>query len=1197
MDDVLNNKSEDQDKTEVSAREEAILEFWRQNKVFEKTLEKEASKGEFIFYDGPPFGNGLPHYGHILAGTIKDVIPRYKTMKGYKVPRNWGWDCHGLPVENAVEKELGLKTKKDIEDYGLEKFNMVAAQSILRYEKEWKEIIPRVGRFVDMEHSYKTMDWTYTESIWWVFKTLYDKGLIYEGYKPMHICPRCETTLANFEVSQGYKDVTDISVYVRLKVKAQNDDWKNTSILAWTTTPWTLPGNVALAIKPDMEYICVPDPTDGTQWLVLGKAHFDRLLMAGIFPEEYKNLAISKKDIFLGKEMIGISYEPLFDYYSSKSDIPNKENGWKVYGADFVTETDGTGVVHIAPAFGEDDMKLGQENKLPFVQHVGMDGRFTKEVSDFVDFQAKPKDDPQKTDIEILKNLAHRGLLFAKEKVVHSYPHCWRCDTPLLNYAASSWFVKVTDIKDKLVNNNQKTSWVPDNIKDGRFGKWLEGARDWAISRSRFWGAPLPVWKCVECKKIKIVGSLEDLKQGRSSGNRYFLMRHGESEHNMTGLFSSGVKDKIHLTDKGRNEVLNSSQNLKKVGIDIIFSSDFIRTKETAEIVHKELGLTRDIVLDNRLREIDSGYFDNKPIDDYRAYFSSTEERFEKRPPGAKENLIDLKNRLADFLYEIDSKYQSKNILIVGHGDPLWLLDCASRGLDTKKSVSLKETEYNGGHLDLAGYREIKFFHLPHNNNYELDLHRPYIDEVTFKCECGGEALAGQGQAKRILDVFDCWFESGSMPYGQVHYPFENKKWFEDHFPADFIAEGLDQTRGWFYSLMVLSSALFDKPAFKDVVVNGMVLAEDGQKMSKRLQNYPDLMYVVNKYGADALRYYLLSSPAVRAEDLRFSEKGVDEVYKKITLRLYNVYSFLELYREGKPWPGRLEKSKLEINKITNVLDRWIILQLDELSKEVSLYMDKYEIDKAARPIALFVEDLSTWYLRRSRERFKAENHADKIEAITALEYVLQEFCKILSPFMPFQAEDIYLKVKHEDARLSVHLENWPELDITSFETQLLVDMAKVRQVVSLGLEARANSSVKVRQPLASLTLKNLDLKDKESLLGLIKDELNIKQIFFDDTIEPEVKIDTNITDDLRLEGLLRELVRNIQDLRKKDGLMPEDRVILEINGSEKEEKLVKKYQNELAKMTGARKVEFGENTEGRGVKIEDLTFLVKISK
>ena len=542
----------------VSLREEATLEYWRNNKIFEQSLEMPAGKepvGEFVFLDGPPFANGLPHYGHAIGTILKDVFPRYKTMKGFRVPRVWGWDCHGLPVENLIEKELGLKVKKDIEEYGIEKFNEAARESVLRYASEWRRIIPRIGRWVDMENDYKTMNPSFTESVWWGFKGLYDKGLVTEGYKAMHLCPRCETTLANFEVNQGYKDIADISVYAKFELV----DEPGTYVVAWTTTPWTLPGNVALAVGKEITYVKVSH--DGARYIIAKER------MNDVFPEGTEVL-----EEMTGESLVGKSYKPLFEYYSNSSTLENRENGWKIYDATFVTIEDGSGVVHIAPAFGEDDMALGREKKLPFVQHVHANGMIKDEVTDFAGLQAKPKDDHQSTDVLVIKNLAARGLLFSKKKITHSYPHCWRCDTPLLNYASKSWFVSVPKIKDELIKNNHQTEWVPSHMRDGRFGKWLEGARDWAVSRSRFWGAPIPVWRCLECAAISVAGSRKDVE--KPAKNTYVIMRHGEAENNTADVVSSSLGNQHHLTDAGKKGVEAASEILKSKKMNEYFYLD-----------------------------------------------------------------------------------------------------------------------------------------------------------------------------------------------------------------------------------------------------------------------------------------------------------------------------------------------------------------------------------------------------------------------------------------------------------------------------------------------------------------------------------------------------------------------------------------------------------------------------------------------
>lgn len=1034
------------DKSERALREEKILQFWKEKKIFEKSLEKPAPKGEFVFYDGPPFATGLPHYGHILPGTVKDVIPRYKTMRGYKVPRRWGWDCHGLPIENLVEKELGLETKKDIEKFGIGEFNKRAKASVLTYEKDWKEIIPRTGRWVDMDNSYKTMDSSYTESVWWSFKNLYDKGLVYQGFKSMHLCPHCETTLSNFEVNQGYKDIVDISVYAKFELL----DEDKTYILAWTTTPWTLPGNVALAIRPDATYVKAEKA--GESYIVL------KSLAEKVLKEDFRIV-----EEFSSDKLVGRKYKTLFDYYAKEG---------QVYSADFVQEEEGTGIVHIAPGFGEEDYQLSLENNLPLIQHVGTDGRFKPEVRDFAGEKVKPKDDHQATDILIIKHLASKNLLFAKEKITHSYPHCWRCDTPLLNYASNSWFVKVTGIKDQILKNNAGVKWVPEDIRDGRFGKWLEGARDWAVSRSRFWGTPLPVWQNKDGSKRIVVDSLETLKKyAKKSGNKYLVMRHGEAKSNAENFLDFDGNPENHLTDKGREEV----ERMKGEKFDLIFASPFLRTRETAEI------LAKNFVVDERLRET-----------------------------GAGESISEICKRIGEFVFELEGKHQGKKILIISHGKPLW---CLLHGLLGEGSFS------DEAMLRTGEVQELDFYPFPHDENFELDLHRPYIDD--FVLEKDGE------EYRRVEEVFDTWYDSGSVPFAS--------RGARDFRPADFIAEGLDQTRGWFYTMIVLSTALFGASPYKQVVVNGLVLAEDGKKMSKRLKNYPELMDVLNNYGADALRYYLLASPAVRAEDLAFSEKGLDEVSKKVFGRLDNVVSFYKLYTsEGEP----------EESPSNHILDQWIDAKFNLLLKEITDSLEAYELDRAARPINDFVDDLSTWYLRRSRNR---------PEALPKLREILLNLAKVIAPFAPFIAEDIYQKLRLESDPESVHLCEWPTLaeKVRPWEfwkgrtlrsvDDVLTNMSETRRLVSLALEQRQKANIKVRQPLGKLEIRNSKLENE--YLKIMKDELNVKQVVSNPELVDEVRLDTTLTPELLEEGRVREAIRTIQDWRKEQGLEPGETV------------------------------------------------------
>lgn len=1150
-------------KSQIALTEEKILDFWNEKGIFIKTLDQTKNGEPFIFYDGPPFATGLPHYGHILAGTMKDIIPRYQTMKGKRVARRWGWDCHGLPIENLIEKELGITDKRQIEEFGIGKFNKAARDSVLRYDKEWKRIVPRTGRFVDMDNPYMTMQPSFTESVWWGFSELFKKGLVYQGFKSMHLCPRCETTLSNFEVNQGYKDITDISVYVLM----EKSDEPGTYFMAWTTTPWTLPGNVALAVGADIDYVKVQA---GERKIILAKERLEKI------NEEYEVLEEMK-----GSDLVGSSYVPVFNYFVDS--VENKENGWKVYAADFVTTEDGTGIVHIAPAFGDDDYNIGRENDLPFIQHVTSHGVMVDEVTDFKGMFAKPKDNHQATDIEIIKYLAHNGSLYAKEKLVHSYPHCYRCDTPILNYATASWFIKVTDLKDKLVAANQAVKWVPETIKDKRFGNWLEGAKDWSVSRSRFWGAPIPIWKS-ESDDIEVIGSLEDIKSKTRTSGKIYVMRHGDAEHNNNNILSSDDTVMSHLTAKGKEEASSSARKIKEKNIDLVFVSPLTRTQETAAIVSAEIGIDKEsVIVDDRLAEVKGGDLNGESVDKYREYFKDQKEKFTKNTPGKDgENLQDLKNRVGEFLYEIKSKYPEKNILVITHEYTSWMLDAVSKGLDQDQTVEVKSQR--GDYIKTGDFMELDFAPIPHNENYELDFHRPFIDDVTWKND-KGELM------KRIPDVFDTWVDSGSMSYAQHHFPFafegnsleEKKKDFlSKHYPADFIAEGLDQTRGWFYTLLVMGVANFDKSPYKNVIVNGLVLAEDGKKMSKSLNNYPPVENVMDKYGADAMRYYMVSSPIVKAEDLNFSEKGVDEVMKKITMRFYNVLSFYEMY-------GGNAKAGEPQAHTDNLLDAWIVARVNQTRNQVTEALDNYELDKASRPFMDLVDDFSTWYLRRSRDRFKEEGD-DMIHALQTTRWALLEISKLFAPLMPFMAEEVYLRVKTDDVSESVHLCSWPE--VADVNQKILSEMQVLRDLVSVALEVRSKSKIKVRQPLKSVTIGSELVANNSGLADILKDELNVKGVILDKGAK-EIVIDTEITQELLEEGMAREFMRAVQGARKDAGLEPEDRIILKIKGEIPE--FISKFKDEISKTVGANDIVSEVFNGGTLVEIvgQEIVFLV----
>ncbi len=855
-------------KADFPAQESEILTFWEDNNTFEQSLEQRRGNEEFVFYDGPPFATGLPHYGHLLAGTIKDVVPRYQTMCGRYVDRVFGWDCHGLPVENEMEKELEISSKHEIEAYGVGRFNEACRKIVLRYTAEWQSIVRRMGRWVDFENGYRTMDRNYMESIWWVFRKLWDQKLIYEGHKILPYCPRCATPLSNFEANQGYREVDDPSITIRFQVKGQD----NTSLLAWTTTPWTLPSNLALAVGPDIDYVKV---RDGDQIYIMAK---DRL--AAYYRDDQPEIV----ETLRGKALLGLAYEPLFPYFAQLA----AENAFRVITADFVSTSDGTGIVHIAPGFGEDDAATARAHDIPAVCPIDAECRYTEEIDDYAGEFVKD------CDKRITAGIKKRGRLIHQGTLRHNYPHCWRCDAPLIYRAISTWFVDIATIKQKMLNANADIHWVPEHIKDGRFGKWLENAHDWAISRNRYWGCPLPIWRNADTGDTVCIGSIAELEA-------------------MSG-------------------------------------------------------------------------------------------------------------------------------------------------------------------------REI------------TDIHKHFVDDIELKAASGAVLT-------RVPEVLDCWFESGAMPYAQRHYPFENEAWLNSHFPADFIAEGLDQTRGWFYTLVVLGAALFDKPAFRNVIVNGLVLAEDGRKMSKRLKNYPAPEFIMDKYGADALRLCLLSSPVMRGEDLRFSEATVKDAIRSLMLPLWNAYSFLITYATVDEWKPTIPYAEVG-DKLHHSLDRWILGRLESLVTDVRTHMDAYDIQSAATRFTSFIDNLTNWYIRRSRRRFwKSQNDGDKDEAYHTLYYALITYCRTAAPFTPFITETIYRNLRTESMPESVHLTDFPAAAATFRDDPLEHSMALTIRSVSLGRFLRSQAGLRTRQPLRRVILVSPNATARKCLAtmqDIIAEELNVKSVSID---------------------------------------------------------------------------------------------------
>ena len=1030
--------------------EEKVLEFWKEHDVFKKSISERPVDNEFVFYDGPPFATGLPHYGHFVPGTIKDVIPRYQTMKGKRVERRFGWDCHGLPVENEMKKTLGISSHKEIEEFGVANYNEECRKIVLRYTSEWREQITRMGRWVDFANDYKTMDTKYMESIWWVFKTLYDKGLIYEGYDILPYSPALGSPLSNFELNVGgYKDVNDPAITIRFKVDGED----NTYFLAWTTTPWTLPSNLALCVGKDIDYLKIKDKTTGDFYYLA----ISRVSSYFKSEDEYEIVETMK-----GSALDGKTYEPLFPYFASL-----KEKGaFKVFLGDHVTDTDGCGIVHTAPGFGEDDYKVLRGTGIPTVCPIDDTCSFTDEVEDYKGRFVKD------CDKDIIARLKSEGKLVKRETILHAYPFCYRTGCPIIYRAMKCWFVDVPKIRKTLLDSNEKVNWIPSHLKHGRFGKWLEGAREWAISRNRFWGNPIPVWKSESGKYIEVIGSIEELE--------------------------------------------------KKCG----------------------------------------------------------------------------------------------------------------------KKVQ--------------------------------DIHKHFVDDLTWKAPDGT-------LMKRIPDVLDCWFESGSMPYAQVHYPFENKERFERNFPANFICEGLDQTRGWFYSLAVIASALFEEPAFLNCVTNGIVLNQDGKKMSKSLRNFTPPMEVIDKYGADALRFSLMNSACVRAEDLKFSEDYVKETIKSFLIPIRNAYSFFVLYANIDSWGDDRDDNEIP-SKLTSELDIWLVSITEKLIKDVTESLDEYHLDDAASHLARFVDKLNNWYIRRSRRRFwKSENDKDKIDAYKTLYWTLMTFAKLACPFVPFITEEIYQNLKPQNGKESIHLCSFPVYDESKRSYDIEKEMEAAEKVVILARRIRSAKNVKNRQPLEEafvVSRNSATLSTLKKMEAIIREELNVHTVYFsseegdlvtysakanfktlgkrlganmkavateieklstkdissildgkahsikfnggdidvtkDDLVvqkhekenvillsdeEISLALNVTITEALKKEGWIRDLVREIQNTRKESGFDVQDHIRLTLSESEISNAIKDDEKKYISKETLSDSIEVKDFADGQEVDIDDIKVRIKVEK
>lgn len=1041
--------------------EEKMLKFWQDEKIFEASIENRKDAEEFNFYDGPPFATGTPHYWHILAGTLKDVIPRYQTMKWKRVDRVFGWDCHGLPIENIVEKKLEISWRDDIMKIWVHTFNETCRTNVDTYTEEWKKTVSRMGRWVDMENAYHTMDTPFMESVWWVYKELYDKGLIYEGHRVVPYCPRCTTPLSNFEVNQGYKDKQDKTLTVKFKVVWNDSKY----ILAWTTTPWTLMANLGLAVWADIVYSEIKDTKTGDTYVLAS----DRLKDYYKIDKEGNSDEYTLIREYKGACLEGIKYEPIFDDFSVQlndmgEDLGNDVKLWKnVYSVviwHHVTTESGTWIVHIAPAYWEDDFMIGQKSDLGFVSHIDDSGKTCNTLSDNGKYVFDYND-------EVIETLKNRGDIVKISTIDHSYPHCWRCDTPLIYRGISAWYVAVEKIRDKMVANNQDINWTPEVIKNGRFGKWVEWARDWNISRNRYWGSAIPVWQSEDKSEEVCIGSVKEMYE-----------------------------------------------------------------------LNKDFG-------------------------------------------------------------QIEEK-------------------------------------------------DWKYFYT--NTGKEVDLHKHFVDEIKLKHPKTGTEL------KRIPEVLDCWFESGAMPYASKHYPFENSDNFK--FPADFIAEWLDQTRGWFYTLLILWTALFDKAPMKNVIVNGTVLAEDWFKMSKSKKNYPDPQLIFDKYGADAMRFYLMNSPVVEAQDFRFAESGVEEVVKKVILPLWNTYYFFTTYANIDNFKPTWNKTK------NNNLDKWLISELNELTKEVSDWFDAYKLNDATKPIVKFMDNLTNWYIRRSRKRFwKSENDGDKLEAYETLYVALVELTKVIAPFMPFISDHMYKELTWNK---SVHLTDFPNYDESLIDEKLNSDTNKVQKIITLGLAWRANQKIRVRQPLKSITItENLD----DYNIEIIKEELNVKEVLVVDwntlakqickpngrAIWPKfgwdvkfiiweakawnfelleswnvkvwdfeleawdfelvfesgdtwalieawfwmvIAMDNEITEELKIEWYARDLVRQIQEARKEADYQVDDRIEVEFIWNDIIHQILENFKEYIQNETLSKVVYLIENPDiDKEIELDDLKINLKLKK